>query len=365
MKAGSTRASFIGHFLLTMVVIALLSCSDAPTENRLPDANVSDTQIDSAIDVGETADNRAGEPDGRAELATTDPLQTEPVDEVDVGEVVDDGNLVVVVLNTHSFQEGDDSLDKLQQIGEGLAALEADLIGLNEVMSGTFWAHGFGGVEYDGTELIQTALEEASGETYYTARHGFAHWDDGEEMSNVLLSRFPIIESGHRLLTTTDFWPAPDESRSVLYARVEVPQLGLVNVFVTHTVGFESVDTFVQVDEVKDFMAEHFRDNESLDLLLGDLNAPAGSDAYEYWLSAPPFRLIDTYAAANPENLYDSTLVDGDIRIDYIMAGEGWDISENSDRFTSTMVFDGSVVNGHVLPIVSDHKGVATTFTLR
>lgn len=346
-------------------VIVIVGCGKPSEDNAQPDTTPADIQADFERDVSEAESNGEDEQDGGAEPTTMEPSLREPVNEVDVDAVVSEGNLVVVVLNTHSFQEGDDSLDKLQWIGEGLAALEADLIGLNEVMSGTFWAHGFGGAEYDGAELIRTALEEASGDTYYTARHGFAHWDDGEEMSNVLLSRFPIIESGHRLLTTTDYWPAPDESRSVLYARVEVPQLGLVNVFVTHTFGFESADTFVQIDEVKDDMAERFRDNEALDLLLGDLNVPSGSDAYEYWLDAPPFRLIDTYAAANPENVDDSTVVDGDVRIDYIMAGEGWDISENPDRFTSTLVFDGSAVNGQVLPIVSDHKGVVTTFILR
>ena len=266
------------------------------------------------------------------------------------------GELVVVTLNTHSFQEGADSLDKLQWIGEGLAALNADIVGLNEVMSGTFWAYDYNGAKHDGTQIIKQALEEASGVSWYVAEAGFGHWDSGEEMANVLLLRTPIDEFESRSLTTTDFWPAP-EQRNVVYGRTEIANLGKVNIFVTHTWGWDSADTDAQITEVKSFILEKFRGDEALDLLLGDLNVAAGSAAYETWLDANPFRLIDTYGKANPDGFSDSTVVGGENRIDYILAGEGWSLSEDPANYASSLVFDGTD-----LPLASDHLGVMTVF---
>ena len=88
-------------------------------------------------DVGISTNDSTVDPDpGLTIDVTTAPTDTaKPVQHA----------LVVVTLNTHSFQEGPDSIEKLEQIGQGLAALDVDLVGLNEVMSGTFWAYDYGG----------------------------------------------------------------------------------------------------------------------------------------------------------------------------------------------------------------------------
>jgi len=272
--------------------------------------------------------------------------------------------LVVVTLNTHSFQEGASSLAKLEQIGVGLAQVGADVVGLNEVMAGTFWAYDFGGAQHDGAALIRAALERTSGVPWHLARQGFAHWADGEEMSNVLLSRFPLLETDDAWLTTTDFWPAPGEQRNVLYGRIALPGRGPVNVFVTHTAGYDSVDVPAQVSEVRLFMAAKFRRDELLDLLLGDLNAPAGGPLYQAWLESPPFRLFDGFALAAPESFDQPTLVHGTDRIDFVLAGEGLPYGHDPARIRSRRIFDGTAVDGVVLPVVSDHYGVMTTYLL-
>ena len=200
--------------------------------------------------------------------------------------------------------------------------------------------------------------------TYYSAEYIFAHWGDGEAMSNVVLSRYPIVESDYRSLTTTDFWPAPNEQRNVVYTRIDVPSLGPVNFFVTHSSGFGSVDTVVQISEIRNFMVEKFRGDEALDFLVGDLNTPSDSDNYQTWLNAPPFRMFDTYALANPVGFYDSTQVGGEHRIDYILAGEGWELAENPSNYISEIIFDGSVQNSQILPVVSDHLGVMSVFSI-
>ncbi len=267
--------------------------------------------------------------------------------------------LVVVLLNTHSFQEGPDSLAALERIGRGLAALDADLVGLNEVMSGTFWAYDFGGAQHDGAAIIEQALEQASGEQYHAAGCGFAHWDTGELMSNIVLSRTPIDTTGCRGLTTTDSWPAPEEQRNVTHARTTVPGLGPVGFFVTHTWGWDSADTLLQVEEVKAFMAERARGDEALMLLAGDLNITPDSQAYQRWLSGPPLRLVDTFARANPEASHDPTVFDPRARIDYILVGADRPPATDPAHLRSRLVF-----TGHPLPRVSDHLGVMTVFRL-
>ena len=272
--------------------------------------------------------------------------------------------LTVVTLNTHSFQEGADSLDKLEWIGEGLAAMGADLVGLNEVMSGTFWSYDYDGAQYDGTRIIQDALERASGHPWYSASFGFAHWDDGEEMANVVLSRAPIREADRRELTTTDFWPAPQSRRNVAFARTEISGVGVVHFFATHTWGWNSADAAVQIDEVKAFIDEKSTGDEDLTLLVGDFNTPSTWDHYERWIEGEPFRLIDTYAEANPDGFTDSTMFGEEHRIDYIMARDGSPLLTSPVSYTSSLVFTGEPFDGVVLPKVSDHKGVVTVFEL-
>jgi endonuclease/exonuclease/phosphatase family metal-dependent hydrolase len=325
--------------VLVMAVLCILACAEStPTDGG---------------DACDPAGNGAGNGEANGE---TNGEVLEPADPPE--------RLTVVTLNTHSFQEGPDSLEKLGWIGEGLAAMDADLVGLNEVMSGTFWAYDFGGAQYDGTRIIQEALEDASGRPWYAATFGFAHWDDGEEMSNAILSRTPILAAERRELTTTDFWPAPDGRRNVAFARTQIPGVGIVHFFVTHTWGWSSVDAIVQIDEVKAFIEEKRRGDEVLTLLVGDLNTPSTWENYARWIEGPPFAFVDTYAEANPGGFADPTMFGGEHRIDYVLVREGSALGADPGTYASSLVFTGEPFDGAVLPVVSDHKGVATVFQL-
>lgn len=344
MTRPTEHARAAGGALLAVLLLAALACAPVDAERGAGDAGSADALGAVTVDAGGADTLDAGAADGN-----------------DAGP----RSLTAVTLNTHSFQEGADSLTKLEQIGAGLAALGADLVGLNEVMSGTFWSYDYNGATYDGTATIKEALESASGEQWHAHGVGFAHWDTGEEMANVVLSRFPIVEGGSRSLTTTDFWPAPDEQRNVVYARVQVPGLGAVSFFCTHAWGWDSADTSAQVEEVKAYMAEVSHGDEALDLLVGDLNMPSTWDGYSAWLQTPPFQLLDTYAIANPGGLADPSTWDGPHRIDYIMAGAGTPLSEDLSGVRSSMAFDGTDHEGLTLPRVSDHFAVVTVFSLR
>ena len=55
--------------------------------------------------------------------------------------------------------EGTDSRVDVARVTDAIRAARADIVGLNEVMSGTFWSYDYGGAEYDGLMLIREALE--------------------------------------------------------------------------------------------------------------------------------------------------------------------------------------------------------------
>lgn len=261
--------------------------------------------------------------------------------------------LVVVTLNTHSFQEGPNSIEKLRAIGRGLAALPADIVALNEVMSGRF--PSFGGQHHDAVEIIREALETASCQPWHVVVSAFAHWDTGEQMANAVLTHFPVTESGERVLTTTDFWPGPSEQRKVVYIRAEPPQIGPVALFATQAWGWDSVDTLTQIDEIKSLVAAKTRGDEANVFVVGDLNIEPSSLGYDRWIGEP-LPLVDTFAVANPEQRDNSTTIGEQHRIDYIFA------TRTKARYQSFLAFDGSTRNEKTTPIVSDHKAVVTIF---
>lgn len=333
-----------------LLALSLGCAGSNGTDAGRPDAAA--PGIDAAVAADATADAAAA------------PDATMPADGgADAGPEADGGpmghesdQLVVVTLNTHAFQEGPSSIDKLERIGAGLAQLDADLVGLNEVMSGDFSAFG----TQDAADLVQDALEAATGVTYHRATYGWARWDSGELMSNVILSRYPITATDHRDLTTTDFWPAPNAgARAVVYGRVDVPRVGAVDVFVTHTAGTHSSmsEATTQAEEVKAFMASKGTDAD-LQLLVGDLNVPPDWPVFTTFLSDPP-QLVDTFGVTNRETPNAPTKWSGSNRIDYVLASSDAAIVQGGLRFTSRLVFDETD-----LPRVSDHKGVVTVFTV-
>ncbi len=277
----------------------------------------------------------------------------EDVEDVEDVEVSPERAVVLVTLNTHAFQEGADSLLKLAQIGVELARLEADIVALNEVMSGRFWAYGMGGVEHDAGAIIKEVAEQASGDAWELVSFPWAQWADGEVMANVLLVRRGHFEATDvRPLPTTDFWPAPQSQRVVGYARVRLPGLAPVHAFVTHAWGWDSVDTAPQIAEVKAFMAEKAQGDAVLEVVMGDFNVPSTAPHYQTWL-APPYALEDAWTVANPATPHVSTQHDGQHRIDYIMLRPGGCVVDGAH-----FAFDGQMLDGQVSPVVSDHKGV-------
>lgn len=140
------------------------------------------------------------------------------------------------------------SLKGLEAIRTVIDSLGADLVALQEVDRGV---HRSGGV--DQAEKLGTALGMES-------RFGPAMRLDSGEYGVALLSRYPIQSHRVHLL------PSQVEPRVVLHCTVDAPELGPIEVAVTH-LGLHPLERWEQMREI----LRIFWRRERV-LLLGDLN---------------------------------------------------------------------------------------------
>lgn len=262
--------------------------------------------------------------------------------------------LTIVTLNTHSLQEKVDCFNKLEWIAKGLGQLKADIIGLNEVVYGNIYAHNCRGAYYDTAIIIKKYLEANTGIKYFLYKKEFAKWENGENLANAILCKYPLHNCSSIELTTRDFWPAPHSKRNCLYSQLEFAT-GKLNIFLTHTMGYDFPDTIDQIIEVKDFVAK--KQCKTLgSIVMGDFNVP-----YKhlfYWQLRKEFpEFVDTYALTNPDSTCGPK---DDERLDYIFWVDGIFLL-NPKKVTSTIVFKDETYEGYKYPYVSDHFAVVTT----
>jgi len=279
-------------------------------------------------------------------------------------------SITAVSLNTHSVQEQNQRFKKLVWMAQGLAEVDADVVGLTEVVFGRIYARGYQGRYYDTADIIKEHLESFSGWRYHLYRVGFARWDEGENLGLAILSKFPLVCVRSMNLTTRSFWPAPHSSRMCLQALVDLPGQGPLHLFVTHPMGYQSPDTAVQVREIKAFVSEAMGGESLGSIVMGDFNIP-DTDEFHYRLlteSVPSFRdLAREGMSGSPPSTHESGS-----RIDYIF----WvDPEDRKSQFPveASIIFDGQ---GHgpgrrlekepdkvLSRRVSDHFGVVARMT--
>ena len=157
-------------------------------------------------------------------------------------------------------------IERAPLIKKGLAALSADLVGLQEVL-------------HHDSEPIDQALELAAGLGYYVAFAPAWHIGGGLQFGNAVLSRWPISKSESFALPNE----AAQETRSLLYVRVESP-FGSIPVFCTH-LDWKFHHGFSRERQVT-FIAERVHalapTDEFPPIIMGDFNAAPDADEIRF-----------------------------------------------------------------------------------
>jgi maltose 6'-phosphate phosphatase len=295
-------------------------------------------------------------------------------------------DFAVLTLNLHTYQElrsegvaESELTDELarqriesyaplfDRIADGINQTDPDIVCLQEVGE---WSGGntqdpesiqFGSSDSNMVHQILQRLDEHYFYTMEWSHYGFDVWLEG----SAILSKHPFIDTGSRFISNPDngryqFW----KSRNVPMARINLPGIGIANVFSVHTGWWDDEEEPFQ-DQFTKLLAwaGEIASPRETTVLCGDFNVPAGSKMQEFMTSGTGYS--DQYALANPDGGSDAT-IDGAI--------DGWETGDSGRRIDYILMNDDSpldveeariVFTEQIFGVVSDHAGVYARFNRR
>jgi maltose 6'-phosphate phosphatase len=260
--------------------------------------------------------------------------------------------LKVLILNLHCYQEENQD-EKFSQIAKAINELDVDIICFQEVAE--LWNNGQGDWESNSAKIINDRLDNPFHLHTDWSHLGFDRYREGV----AILSRFPFSNLESRYVSESQN-TYNIHSRKVILAQVEVPFLGLINVFSAHLSWLE--DGFQeQFKSLREWAAEKHTNQVIGTMLCGDFNISAGSTGYHQVIDANEY--TDQYLIANTSGLSDNYFrindshwqhhLDDDYRIDYIFMN-----NESFLRVTSAKALFTEQDYGKV----SDHCGYLMSF---
>lgn len=261
-------------------------------------------------------------------------------------------DLKVLTLNLHCYQEEDQDR-KFSVIAKAINDLDIDLVCLQEVAEN--WNEGQGDWNSNAARIISERLNRPYHLFTDWAHRGFDRYREGV----AILSRYPIRRHEGRYVSASHD-PYSIHARKAVWARVEVPFIGPVNVFSTHLSWWQ--DGFSQQFDALAAWANscHTR-SVAATLICGDFNAKAGGEGYahvvhtsEYedqFLKQTDRRIFDRVYDKRSPDWPDALRHDG--RIDYIWLKRGSRLEPVAARRLFVDTDYGRV---------SDHEGFLVTF---
>ena len=134
--------------------------------------------------------------------------------------------LRILILNLHCYQE-DNQDYKFSQIAKAIDEQQVDVICLQEVAE--LWNNGHGDWNSNSAKIINDRLKNP----YYLytdwSHLGFDKYREGV----AILSRFPLLKKSSKYVSS-DTNPESIHSRKIAMAQVNVPYMGLVNLYSAH-----------------------------------------------------------------------------------------------------------------------------------
>jgi maltose 6'-phosphate phosphatase len=225
--------------------------------------------------------------------------------------------LKILTLNLHCFQE--ESQDaKFSRIAEAIDDFDVDLVCLQEVAEP--WADGQGDWNGNAARIIRDRLRR-----HYHVHTDWSHLGfDRYREGIAVLSRYPLHATDAGYVSSSQSVYSID-SRKVVMAQVDVPHIGLVNVFCAH-LSWLSGGFLEQFDRLRAWANQRHGGEVAATFLCGDFNIKAGSEGYQAVVRTREYE--DQYLAATAPNVFDrvfrrdSPQVERDLahdgRIDYV-----------------------------------------------
>ena len=278
----------------------------------------------------------------------------------------------ILTLNLHSYQEfkarGDTVAERLQKheplfdrIATAITDLNVDVVCLQEVAEARTEPITTPYGRSPDNAAFRINMRIANGGRYKLTQdwshYAWNAWREGI----AILSKHPIHKTSSRYVTANrskNWW----KSRNILFAQIDVPMAGLLNLFSVHTGWWNDAEESAkpQFDRLRAWADAEHTSSVAATFLCGDFNAPAGGPGYAYWQSAAEYS--DQYMLANPNGMFDPT-IEGSIdgwqakspgqRIDYIFLKNGSTFKVQKARTIFTPSDYGRV---------SDHAGVYAVF---
>ncbi|MCX7099310.1 MAG: endonuclease/exonuclease/phosphatase family protein [Methylococcales bacterium] len=260
--------------------------------------------------------------------------------------------LNVMILNLHCYQEANQDA-KFSQIAKAINELEVDIVCFQEVAE--FWNNGHGDWDSNSAKIINDRLNHPF-HLYTDWSHlGFDQYREGV----AILSRYPLANQSAKYVSHSHSAHSI-HSRKVVMAQVDVPCIGLINVFSAHLSWWE--DGFAdQFKRLGQWAQSCQSEAVGTTLLCGDFNVTAGSEGYNLVVDGNEYD--DQFLAANDKRLFEKIFrvndahwqhhLADDYRIDYIFMNKASPL-----RITSAKVLFTDDDYGRV----SDHCGYLMSF---
>jgi maltose 6'-phosphate phosphatase len=260
--------------------------------------------------------------------------------------------LAIMILNLHCYQE-DNQDYKLTQIAKAINEREADIVCLQEVAE--HWNNGAGDWPSNSAKIINDHLRKPY-HIYTDWSHlGFDKYREGV----AILSRFQLAGQESRYVSES-YDPYSIRSRKVVMAQMQLPYLGLINVFSAHLSWIE--DGFKeQFNRLSEWAEEKQTEQVKATLLCGDFNIAAGSEGYSLVVNSHQYD--DQFLAANSPGVFEKVFkvndpywqhyLADDYRIDFIFMNKSSELMVTSGTVLFTEQDYGRV---------SDHCGYLMTF---
>lgn len=261
--------------------------------------------------------------------------------------------LKILTLNLHCYQE-DNQDAKFSQIARAINDLDIDIVCLQEV--GEPLRNGGSDWNANAAKIIRERLRD-----YYHLHTDWSHIGFDRFREGVaVLSRFNFlmtdagyVSSSHDVHTVN--------SRKVVMVQVNVPYMGLVNIFSCH-LSWPQGGFFDQFDRLRAWANSKHGGNVVATFLCGDFNIKAGSDGYravvfsgdyeDQYLSVTSHEVFDNVFRHHAQNM-DQQLGD-DWRIDFIFKQKHSRLEAVAAREVFT--------DGDYYGRVSDHTGYFVEF---